>query len=165
MDGLVSVWKYEDVIRKALIALKYKYATEVGKELQSYIATELQKTFIPSAQCLVPVPLYWYRENFRGFNQSEFLGKQVAKALNIKFVSDLIMRKKLTTPQVALKGEMRRKNLKNVFMVSPHNSLFTIPDSILLFDDVFTTGSTLKECAKVLKKWGVKKVWGLTIAR
>lgn len=164
LDGVVSLWRYEGVIRKALIILKYKYATEVGRELVSYIVMELQRIFIPKTDILAPVPLYWYRENFRGFNQSELLGKEVAKTLNVKFAPELLIRKKLTTPQASLKGKERRKNLRSAFSDNPDFTLST-SYSVLIFDDVFTTGSTLKECAKVLKRTGIKKVWGLTVAR
>ncbi len=164
LDGLISIWEYEGVIRKAILALKYKYATETVTELQSYTVTELSRKLLPSAYYLVPVPLYWYRQNTRGFNQSVEVGKFVAAKMGWKFISDFLIRKKSTTPQVQLKGDARRQNLKGVFSLNP-NCLVPSAYSLVLFDDVFTTGSTLKEAAKVLKRAGVEKVWGITIAR
>jgi predicted amidophosphoribosyltransferase len=81
-----------------------------------------------------------------------------------KFIPDLLIKNKSTASQVELKGDDRRQNLHGVFSLNPSYILSTIPN-ILLFDDVFTTGSTLREAAKVLKRAGVEKVWGLTIAR
>lgn len=156
-----SIWRYRGVIRKAIIALKYKYATDIADELVNQVNLNL----VPSAYCLTPIPLHWYRKNFRGFNQTELLGEKLAKKMVWKFIPDLLIRNKLTTPQVELKGEDRRKNLCGVFALNPDYSSFSVRSSIVLFDDVFTTGSTLAEAAKVLKKAGVKKVWGLTIAR
>ena len=86
----------------------------------------------------------------------------VAIAMNWTFLPDLLIKKQSTLSQVELKGDERRQNLKGAFTL---NLKVQIPDSVLLFDDVFTTGSTIRESGKVLKRAGVKKVWGLTIAR
>ncbi|TSC53108.1 MAG: putative amidophosphoribosyltransferase [Microgenomates group bacterium LiPW_16] len=99
---------------------------------------------------LTPVPLHWWRLRWRGFNQAEILGKMIAEKLEIKFVPDLLTRKKPTRPQVELEGKARREN---------------IASNILLFDDVWTTGVTLRACGNVLKRAGVKSVWGLTLAK
>ena len=169
-----SVWKYEGVIRKAIIALKYKYATEIAMELSSYLIISLLKNkfLVPGVYCLVPIPLHRYRQNFRGFNQSEEIGRLVAKSLGWKFIPDLLIRKRSTTPQVELKGDDRRRNLQGVFALNlkyqtpaRRQAGLTISHySFVLFDDVFTTGSTIKEAVKVLKNEGFKKIWGLTIA-
>lgn len=165
LDGLTSIWEYEGVIRKAVLALKYKYSTEVGKELIGQLVNWLisNKQLVPNAQCLVPIPLYWYRQNVRGFNQSIEVGRSAAAQMGWKFVPDLLIRKRSTTPQVELSGDKRHQNLKGVFSLG--SGIDYSVSSIALFDDVFTTGSTLREAAKVLKRAGVEKVWGLTIAR
>lgn len=164
LDGLTAIWEYEGVVRKAILSLKYKYATEVGKELTDLFIQKLITTWPHfSNETLVPVPLFWYRENTRGFNQSIEVGREVASQMGWKFVPNLLTRNRPTTPQVELSGDKRRQNLKGVFSL---NSSIDYPvSSIALFDDVFTTGSTLREAAKVLKRAGVEKVWGLTIAR
>lgn len=163
LDGLTAIWEYEGVVRKAILSLKYKYSTEVGKELTALFIRELLTGRNPVCTgTLVPIPLFWYRENTRGFNQSVEVGKAVAAQMGWKFSQDLLIRKKSTTPQVELSGDARRQNLKGVFALNPGSRS---PDSVLIFDDVFTTGSTLREAAKVLKRAGAQKVWGLTIAR
>ena len=168
LDGLTSIWDYEGVIRKAILALKFKYSTEVGKELANlyaqYLVTGSDPVNRAKNMTLIPIPLHWHRENVRGFNQSEEIGKLVAKEMGWGFVPDLLIKKKSTTSQVQLSVEKRKENLQGVFAVNPNYVLSTV-HSVLLFDDVFTTGSTLKEAAKVLKHAGVEKVWGLTIAR
>jgi ComF family protein len=168
LDGLTSVWEYEGVVRKAILSLKYKYSTLVGQELSSCFISALLSQYtkynILNTSVLVPIPLYWHRENVRGFNQSIEVGRVVAAQMGWKFIPDLLMRKKSATPQVELSGDSRRQNLKGVFALNWSCLPHTIPN-ILLFDDVVTTGSTLHEAAKVLKRAGVEKVWGLTIAR
>lgn len=171
LDGLISIWNYQGIIRKAILSLKYKYSTEVGRELTECFIDILKtldsKFHIPDSSVLVPVPLYWHRENVRGFNQSIEVGKEISTAMGWKFIPGLLIKKQSTISQVELGGERRRKNLKNVFVVNPTYSTNQpfIYSSVIIFDDVFTTGSTLFEATKVLKHAGVTKVWGLTIAR
>jgi ComF family protein len=168
LDGLTSVWDYDGVIKKAIQALKFKYSTEVGHELSAnlvnVIKTQYTKYYIPNTGSLVPIPLYWHRENVRGFNQSIEVGKSVAGKMGWGFAPRLLIKKKPTTSQVELSVSERKQNLRGVFSISPGILISQYPD-IILFDDVFTTGSTLKEAAKVLKRSGVKRVWGLTLAR
>jgi len=168
LDGLISIWEYEGVVRKAILALKYKYATDIASLLNCFVVEQLRslnsRFMIPDSGLLVPIPLHWHRQNVRGFNQSVEVGKSIAEAMDWKFTPDLLIKKQPTISQAELKGDERRQNLKGVFEVSPSIVVSQYP-SILLFDDVFTTGSTLKEAAKVLKRAGVEKVWGLTIAR
>jgi ComF family protein len=162
LDGLTSIWEYEGIIRKAILTLKYKYATEIGREISEYAITSLKGMIMPPVHNLVPVPIYWHKENVRGFNQSVVLSGNIAENLRLKLMPDLLIKNTPTAPQAGLSGAERRKNLEGSFIL---NSKFEIPDSVLLFDDVFTTGSTLFEAVKVLKRGGIKKVWGLTIAR
>ena len=166
LDGLTSIWEYEGVIRKAILSLKYKYSTLVGQELsEKFIGRLLTGCDPVKADVLIPIPLYWYRENTRGFNQSVEIGREVAAQMGWKFISDLLIKTKSTVSQVELKGNARRQNLKDAFVLNPQRSPFTVHQSLILFDDVFTTGSTLREAVKILKRAGVEKVWGLTIAR
>lgn len=115
---------------------------------------------------LVPVPLYKWRERERGFNQSELMGKLVAQNLEIKMDNSVLTRIKSSTPQADLKKRPERlANIKNVFKVN-RSGLDQLSNlSIILFDDVFTTGATLNDAANTLKRSGVKFVWGLTVAR
>lgn len=161
-----SVFKYEGVIRKAIISLKYKFAYDVADELVSRLVNSLisNKQFFNKKFVLVPIPLYKQRENWRGFNQSELIGKKLAKARNWKYIPDLLIRIKKTEPQVGLKGSARRSNLSGVFAVNPAYVLRT-KYSVLLFDDVYTTGSTINEAKKVLKEAGFNDIKSLTIAR
>jgi competence protein ComFC len=168
IDGLVSIWNYEGIIRLAIIALKYKYITEIVESLNSHIVSELRSgnILVPRDYCLVPIPLHWYRENTRGFNQACELGKLVAQVMEWRFVQNLLTRKKLNTPQAQLSGHDRKKNIKGVFSINnQYSDHATYPNNIILFDDVYTTGSTLKEATRELKRKGFDKVWGLTITR
>lgn len=160
-----AIFRYEGVIRKAIIALKYKYSTEIAKELAQICTQKLIANRYQLNTILVPIPLHWKRLNERGFNQSEEVGRLIAKAMNWQFESNLLIKNKNTLHQVGLKGSARRQNLRDVFSVIPNQVLRSSGYSLVLFDDVMTTGSTLKEATKVLKEAGFKTIWSLTIAR
>lgn len=162
LGGRVSLWKYTGGIRKVITGLKYKFASEIVKELAEHAAKKIseKKLFFPKNSVLVPIPLYWHRKNWRGFNQSEEIGKLIAEKIGWGFDKDLLVRKASKKPQAGLKREKRVTNIKGVF------SLIKSPDKntpIILFDDVWTTGSTVKEATRILKEKGVKRVNCLTL--
>lgn len=147
--------------------------TDLTKEFLTLIFRELanrQKELLllsrfcqESKPTIIPIPLFWYKENERGFNQASLFGKKLANELNLQFSDKILVRTKNVPSQTKLTQKERKENVKGIFSVSPivHSSSF----SILLVDDVWTTGATLKEATRVLKEGGVKKVWGLTMAR
>jgi ComF family protein len=107
----------------------------------------------------VPVPLHPERFRIRGYNQAELLAKELSFRLGIPSLNVLV-REKPTKPQFKLKREERMKNVIGVFTVSKKLKTKVKGANIILIDDITTTGSTLRECAKILKKSGVKKYWG-----
>jgi ComF family protein len=167
-DGLSSLWPYTGVIRRGIIALKYKFGLEIARELANYAGTELEKrkVFLGKNLVLAPVPIHRLRGNWRGFNQTEEVGRLLAQKMGWGFSPNLLIRKKAVRPQTELRGKERLKNIKGVFSLNPNYKLrITNYQSLILFDDVLTTGATLKEATKVLKRGGAGVVWGLTIAR
>lgn len=175
LDGLTSFFRYDGVIRRAVKLLKYQFVSDLAKEFISLIPSSLLQpiTHNSSPITLIPIPLHPSRLRFRGFNQAEVLGKILAKRLNIPIRTNILKRVRKTTPQVEMKDRKKRlKNMEGVFAV---NNLAMKPfDSaqgrqysnvtIFLFDDVFTTGATLRSAANVLKRAGVKRVWGVVMA-
>lgn len=164
LDGLSSFFVYGGPIKKAIKKLKYKFVTDLAGELINMTSVAPMDIGTPSA--LVSVPLHWRRLNWRGFNQSEILGKMMSARLKTRFAPDLLIRKKYTQPQVKLKGKKRKENIENAFILNPRYQKLEIGHwELVIFDDVWTTGSTLRECCKVLKEAGAKKVWAMTLAR
>ncbi|MDO8503850.1 MAG: ComF family protein [bacterium] len=171
-DGLTSIWAYEGAPKKLIHKLKYKYVSEIALSLAVPAAGILKgwKRSSPEAPnfsrdkfTLVPVPLHWVRRNLRGFNQVEEVGKTVAALMGWE-MKPLLIRKKLTKSQVGLSEKERKKNVSGIFALDP-SARVNECTSVLLFDDVWTTGSTIREAARVLKKSRFKKVWCLTLAR
>lgn len=157
IDGLTSFFHYNGIARKAIKAIKYRLVFDLAAEFISLISD----IKLP-AGVIVPIPLYSSRLRDRGFNQAEVLGNILAKRLNITTRTDILRRTKATTPQVEMKDKKRRlANMQNVFSAS--GSLRG--SSIILFDDVFTTGATMRSAGSVLKHAGAKHVWAVTMAR
>jgi ComF family protein len=159
---------YQNPLIKNLIE-KFKYqpfVKELGKILSSLIITHFQlldnqpdfSNFI-----LIPLPLDKKRQRWRGFNQSEEIGKELSKFFKIPLISDCLVKIKETLPQVELTDKERRENIKNAFLAK--NQELVKNKKILLVDDVYTTGSTMEEAARVLKKAGAKEIIGIVIAR
>ncbi|KKQ84897.1 MAG: Phosphoribosyltransferase [Candidatus Daviesbacteria bacterium GW2011_GWB1_39_5] len=172
LDGLWSLGIYQGSLREAIKQLKYRKVKELAEALvnitleywakyQPFVLDQIKKDR-GEGWGVVSVPLYFWRENSRGFNQSALMGQLLSKKLGLTYC-DAIKRIRYTKPQVKLKGHGRRQNIKNAFALA--NSEKQIAKSILLIDDVWTTGSTLRECCYVLKRNGAKKVWALTLAR
>lgn len=160
-----SIFKYKGVIKKAIVLLKYKFATDVACELIENMSSRL-KVMKHHNVSLVPVPLHKFRQNWRGFNQSIILGNMITEKMNWNFLPDLILKQKNTSMQANLRRVERKTNLKDAFLINPNIDLSKIKNmKILIFDDVYTTGSTILEIKKVLKQAGFKNVYSLTIAR
>jgi competence protein ComFC len=162
LDGLTALFRYGENPPSELIRmLKYKYITEVLDDLRKMISVtnfnDNWQNFV-----VIPVPLHPRRERERGFNQAEKIARLFAEKLQLT-VSQRLRRSLYTKQQAILSGDERRKNLNNAFVFTIESG--QVPDKVLLVDDVFTTGSTLQECAKALKAGGVQTVWGLVLAK
>jgi ComF family protein len=168
--GLTSVFAYRGLIKKAVKKLKYHFVSDLAGDL-----VELFLTFVGEDQAFtrycqnkpifIPIPLHPRRLNWRGFNQSELLGKLIAANLDLPFAPDILIRVKETLPQADLDKKSRRENVKNAFILNPHLKLKIKNLKFIVFDDVWTSGATISEAAKILKKAGARSVWALTLAR
>ena len=168
LKDLYFALPYQEALIKNLIQ-KFKYQPfikELAKPLASLIITHFQlldKKPNFSDYILIPVPLEKKKLKQRGFNQAEEIGKELSKFLKISLLNNVLAKIKETPPQVELSDEERKENIKGVFTV--RNGVLIKNRKILLVDDIYTTGSTLEECAKVLKETGAKEVIGMVVAR
>jgi len=165
LDALMVAAEYnEQAVRNLVWQLKYNSAKTVSEDLSVLLADFLVTQNILDHFAdftLASVPLHKTRLKLRGFNQAETISKNLSRKLGLRYL-ELLTKLKKTKRQVDLTLEQRVENVKNVFQII--NRADT-PKKILLIDDIATTGSTLLECAKVLKKAGAKEVWGLVLAR
>ena len=165
LDGVFIVAEYSKFIENYIGDIKYEFYFDMITDLVKVMIKSLSKNFQFKQKLkrsiLTFVPLYPSRERWRGFNQSEKIATLLSRYFNIP-CRKLLTKRKNTKHQVGLARKERLQNVHNVFEVVKKESLCT---SVIIIDDVMTTGGTLEECAKVLKKSGVKEVYGLVFAR
>jgi ComF family protein len=162
-------------LRELVHLLKYNgvrpAAAVLGRMLSEAIA-DLESTFEHPALfdqtiAVIPVPLYKTKLRQRGFNQAELIAraalKQLPVAARFQLVSGVLLRTRDTESQIGLTGHQRRENLRGAFAV-PCATQITGRE-VLLVDDVYTTGTTASECARVLLRAGASQVWVATVAR
>lgn len=99
----------------------------------------------------------------RGFNQADIIAKPVAELLGLPLKTGLVERSKYSLPQTLIGDKSRRTNVKKAFAIN--KKMTKLPANAILVDDVWTTGTTMRECCRALKLSGVKKVWGITLLR
>ncbi len=117
---------------------------------------------MPRVDAVIPVPLHQKRLRQREFNQSALLAKYLAKSLGIAMMLNCLVKVRDTTPQVGLRSQDRRKNIKHVFDLKQRELIEG--KNIMLVDDVVTTGATVRECSRVLKKAGARNIYVITLA-
>jgi ComF family protein len=148
------------------VVQKYKYGRKValGKPLGRLMAQGSEEFLgACSFDLIVPVPLHPKRLRWRGFNQSVLLARQVSQRYRVDLDPFVLRRSVETPPQTQLTEEERRRNVRRVFELDPARSVEK--KSILLVDDVYTSGATVNECSRTLRKSGAQEVFVLTLAR
>ncbi|MGI5840887.1 MAG: ComF family protein [Patescibacteria group bacterium] len=165
-EGRLSLFPYKDCLQDLLYDLKYNFVTDLIPDMTSLVSFHLRKSFPHLLSywqkddfVLVPIPLHTYRQNWRGFNQSQLIAQSLADDLHLGCLPDLLLRRTHSPPQAQLKRSARLNN-SPVFAPNP---LHQPPSNIILFDDVYTTGSTVKSAATVLEPCHAN-VWILTLA-
>ena len=163
-DYSYSLFRYEDALIKLVHQLKFSekvsYARSIGEMLLSKLQQEVY-CVEKLPDCLLPVPLHRSRLKQRGFNQSIEIARVIARRLQLPIVHAAVIRRRSTESQTGLSAKQRHKNIRGAFDVVGDLK----GQHVLIIDDVVTTGSTVNELAKVLKKNGVKRVGVLSIAR
>lgn len=166
-DRCRSVLLYHGPAGQAIRAAKYRgrpvVANALGEFLWHCAATPPPLFPWSEVNAVVPVPLHPSREAARGFNQAEAIITPLCRRLGLPLRPELLVRERNIPPQVGLKATQRRENVHGAF-VAPHPEAVK-GATLLLFDDVMTTGATVEECARMLKKAKAARVWVLTAAR
>jgi ComF family protein len=162
-DSGRSLFPYHGVMGRALQLVK----KEGTREFICFFAKQIkesQMAFIQQVapECIVPVPLHSSKLRRRGFNQAELLAEALGKETGLP-VRKLLLKKKKTKDQKSLSRNQRRKNVKDAFLVDEEEMGLKVPATVLLLDDVCTTGSTLTACAYALKEHGVERVSYISI--
>lgn len=159
-------FRYKNLIRNQILSLKFHEKPYIYKTI-SYFLENKRKNFenLKKYDIIIVVPLSKKRQKERGYNQSQLIAKEISKILSIKIEKNIIIKMKNTLPQSLLNKEQRQKNIIGVYEV---NNIEKVRNkNILIIDDIYTTGNTVNECAKILVGNGIdkQKMGVLTIAK
>ena len=159
-------WVYDAVLKKSIADFKFhgrrEYSNFYIDEMIKRYGSEVKRI---APDVLVPVPIHKSKLVQRGYNQADILARGIGEKLNIKVLSHLLQRDRKTLPQKLLNDKERLKNLEKAFTYSKEGSL-SFPGvirKVMLIDDIYTTGSTIEACTKVLLNNGINEVYFLSI--
>lgn len=156
-----ALFPYE-FVRQSLYRYKYagrqEYAEFYGKQMASFFR-EKKEYWKPDA--LVPVPLHKKKERKRGYNQAALLAKEISRFWNVPVMEDLVIRTKNTRPMKQIDGTERQNNLKKAFKIGRNDVKL---NTIIVIDDIYTTGSTIDAIARICQDAGIKSIYFLTVS-
>ncbi len=165
-DEHYYILKYENEVRELILNYKFKEKAYLYKSFARIIANDevFKKQFINKYDCIISVPIHKKRLKTRGYNQSELIAKEVSKLCKMNYFEDVLIKSKNIVAQSTLDVLGRVGNIKDAFSKGK-NANVIIGKKVAVFDDIFTTGSTTNECAKVLKEIGASFVGIFTLAK
>ncbi len=163
IDGMFVLGDYSGILRKMIHYLKYRNVFSLTDTLVA-ILLEHYPIELPNFDLIIPIPLHPKRLKERGYNQAEILGKLFCQKKSLSFSNQILIRHRQTPAQMTIRNlKERRKNIIGAFSYT--QKIAIAGKTIALVDDVATTGATIFEAAKVLKRNGAKTVWGIVLAR
>jgi ComF family protein len=161
-ERAMSVFEYTAGVQRLIYRFKYRGEQHLSYVFGGFLAKRLKEQKNWDYSALVAVPLHRKRHRERGFNQSALLAKEIALRLDVPVLFDALSRTKETSVQAGLGRQERFANLSQAFSVNDKSGIQG--KRVVLVDDIFTTGSTVNECSRVLLEAGAEKVYVLTVA-
>jgi len=160
-DLVVSAFAYDDVVKKIVHEFKYNDVFQLASPLCNVLAARLKRDRSIDNFVTVPVPLHRKRLSHRGYNQAALIARHLSDILGISTV-DILTRDKIGETQANLKSpQERRKNVRGVYSLKDRA---TVPENIILVDDVITSGATIEEISRLLKRNGARTIIGASVA-
>jgi len=170
LNSILCCLDYQNQLVKELIHnfkyQKLKSLQNIFEQILNISLENYKEYFNENEYIIIPVPLHPLKQRIRGFNQSEILSNSISKILNLKSYNNILIRFKNNSPQANQTDISKRKeNAKNIFKINENLKHLINNKNIILVDDVFTTGSTLNECAKILKQNNANTIISICLAR
>ena len=158
------IFSYQERIRKLILNYKFNGKSYLYKTIVSFLLKN-EKFFqiLKSYDTIIPVPISQKRRKERGYNQSELIAREIAKNMEINYVNQCLFKTKNIVEQSRLNKEERQKNIQGVYQL--YKPEIITNRKIMLVDDIYTTGSTVNECSKILSGAKPKKIGVFTIAK
>lgn len=157
------VFSYDDIISTLIKQSKYNNHPIYNKGFAHFMADYYKKNINLDIDFFVSVPIHKNRLKSRGFNQADIIAAELAGILDINFRKDMLLRHKDTKPQSALSGAARINNVDDAFSFNKKYSVNA--KKIMIIDDIYTTGSTLNSCARILVQQGADAVYSFCFAK
>lgn len=159
---------YDDKSKRIVLPFKHGDRTDIAKACGGWMA-RAGADLLGEADLVAPVPLHWRRLLVRRYNQAQLLARIVVRTAapghNLQLAPDLLRRHRWTGSQAGLKAKERRRNVREAFDIHPKWQPQVAGRTVLLVDDVLTTGATVEACARALERAGAERVDVLTLAR
>lgn len=159
-----SLWLYDSTMKQSMVDFKYngrkEYVQYYIEELVAHLGDEI--TYL-KPDVIIPIPVHPSRWRQRGYNQAELIAKELSRKMQIHIRNDILVRTIKTRPQKELSNVERIKNLERAFSVKRTGEDYTKYRKVLLIDDIYTTGSTIEACAKVLQSAGMREIYFVTL--
>lgn len=163
-NELISIFKYEGIIREKILQYKFNDKAYMKNTFAKIILKNKKVCgLLKKYDIIIPVPIHKSRKAQRGYNQTQLIASKLAEYIDIEFCNNVLVKNKNTIAQSKLNRKKRIENIKGAFDIL--NLKKVQGKNVLLFDDIYTTGSTANECSRVLKTAGAKTVGILTIAK
>ncbi|MFZ5519441.1 MAG: ComF family protein [Candidatus Zhuqueibacterota bacterium] len=159
-----SIWQFDGPIQQIIHLLKYQNYRILARKMGEFMADKIRTLSIPDQDIvLIPVPLHKTRVRERGYNQSFLLCESIASRLTIPFSDKILVRRRYTQSQTRLNATNRQKNVRDAFQVVAPELING--KTVILVDDVITTGATMNACASTLAKSGVSEICLVSAAK
>lgn len=161
------IFKYDGIVRNLIINYKFNDCAYLYKTFAKIILDNKKICdFIKSYDIIIPVPIHRKRKLLRGYNQTELIAKALAKTLeNVTYNTKALIKTKNNSKQSTLSRLERERNVLNAYEFNEREADKIYNKKILIFDDIYTTGNTIKECAKIINKFNPKSIGIVIIAK
>lgn len=159
------LFDYHDLIRERILQYKFKEQIYLYRTFVKIVLNDKKVCgFLKRYDIIIPVPISKKRKQKRGYNQSELIAKKIAQNMNeMEYANQVLYKIRETIPQSKLDKKKRAQNLVDAYIVK--NSEIVKNKKVILLDDIYTTGSTVNECSRVLIEAGAKEIGVLTLAK
>lgn len=164
-DRGLALWVHKNPVSQSIYRFKFHNQRSFGAYYAKEMVSQHKTTILSwNIDFMIPIPIHPKKRRKRGYNQAEIVAGEIGKLLSIPVDENILVRVQDTDPQKTLDPQRRRRNIRTAFAVRKVKEEGLRGASVLLIDDIYTTGSTIDEAARILKKAGAEKVYYLTIS-